>query len=69
MNWDIDILKREAEILKKIHAFYLYKEKGIDFININFPKLKSFILENENKTPNQIEMEQMSILEELYSNA
>jgi hypothetical protein len=67
MNWDINILKKEAEILKKIHAFYLYKEKGIDFINMNFPKLNGFIFENENKTPEQLEKEQMSILEELYS--
>jgi hypothetical protein len=69
MNWDIDILKKEAEILKKIHAFYLYKEKGLDFIDMNFPKLKSFILENETKTPQQLEKEQMNILEQLYSMA
>lgn len=67
MNWNIEILRIEGEALKKIHAFKLYKELGIEIIEQDFPKLKSFILTNATKSAEDFETEQLQLLEERLS--
>lgn len=64
MSWNIDILKAEGDILKKIHAFSLFKTNGISVIEQNFPKLVQFILDNQHLTNEEFEKEQMAILEQ-----
>lgn len=62
MEWNVDILKFEGDILKKIHAFSLFKSRGISIIERNFPRLVSFILANKEKTFEQFEQEQLALL-------
>ncbi|MBX9734667.1 MAG: hypothetical protein K2X37_11455 [Chitinophagaceae bacterium] len=63
MSWNIDILKAEGDILKKIHAFGLFKNQGIAIIERNFPRLIDFILANAHKSFEDFEKEQLAILE------
>lgn len=69
MEFNTEILKAETDILKKIHAFSLFKEQGIGIIEANFPKLINFISANANKSFEEFEKEQMQILEQFYTTA
>ncbi len=54
--------RKEAEAMRKLHAFRLFKQDGIEIINQSFPGLKGFILANEEKSYQELEKELMAQL-------
>lgn len=62
MKHDSYIQRKEAETMRKLHAFQLFKQDGIEIINHSFPSLKGFILTNKEKTYKQIEQELLAEL-------
>lgn len=57
MKRDHYIQRKEAETFKKLHAFQLFKESGIDIINQSFPHFKDFIIKNQGKDYAELERE------------
>lgn len=64
MTWNTTILRKEGDIFKKIQAFRLFKEWGIEYIDENYPKLHSFVLENKHKSIEELENELLANLKQ-----
>ncbi|BAV07493.1 hypothetical protein SAMN05421788_109152 [Filimonas lacunae] len=63
MNNSIDILRMQSDIMKKIHAFKMFKIEGMDAVVKFFPKLKPFILANAHKNLEDLECEMIAQLD------
>lgn len=51
------IQRKEAEMMRKLHAFQLFKESGINIIDQSFSNMKGFILANEEKSYEELQKE------------
>ncbi|MCW3108047.1 MAG: hypothetical protein JWQ09_2553 [Segetibacter sp.] len=56
------IQRKEAETMRKLHAFQLFRESGIEIIEQSFSNLKGFILANEHKSYDELEKELLAQL-------
>lgn len=50
-------MKQRAEILNKIHAFKMFKDKGMSEVMKYFPMHKQFVLSNKKKSFETFEKE------------
>jgi hypothetical protein len=64
MNATHDIRIVEAEVLKKIHVFKLFKLFGIAYIEKNFPHFLEFVNENNELTFDELERQQLTNLKQ-----
>lgn len=63
MNSDMYILRTQSDIMKKIHAFKMFKEEGMEAIVRFFPRLQPFIIANAHKTLEDFEREMTAQLD------
>ncbi|PUZ19788.1 hypothetical protein GA0116948_12027 [Chitinophaga costaii] len=63
MGWNYNILQLESQFHKKLMAFRLFKERGLEYTDKTFPALHPFIIENAAKNVFEVEKELHAELE------